>query len=238
MKIMTFNIQHALDYQKRIIDQALFANAILESGADICGLNEVRNAGPIEGYTDQAREIGEPIGFYHYFGEAIRINGTSPYGNGILSRAPFTSVETIPIPDPADRSEGKHYETRCVIRSIVSLDGADVCILVCHMGLNLSERINAVDTICKLIDDCDLPLILMGDFNATPESPELKPLFDRLQDSTRLDPTPNANTFPSDAPKIKIDYLLYKKLRCVKAETINRIYSDHLPILAEFEHIQ
>lgn len=235
MKVMTFNIQHALDFQRRVIDTDLFARAIAKHGADVCGLNEVRGAGPLEGYTDQIPAISGGLGFYGYFGEAIKVKGTSPYGNAIVSRQPFKSVETIPIPDPEDRSEGNHYETRCVIKAVIDAEGTDVCFLVCHMGLNLSERLNAVSTLCELIDGCSMPIVLMGDFNTLPDNPELQPLRDRLKDTTEHDAAPNAFTFPSDAPRIKIDYILYRGLECVKTTTINEIYADHLPICAEFE---
>lgn len=234
MKVMTFNIQHALDYQRKVIDQDLFVRAIRKDDPDVCGLNEVRGAGPLEGYTDQTAEIGGPLGFSHYFGEAIKVKGTSPYGNAILSRTTFKSVETVSIPDPEDKSESGHYETRCVVKAIVDFDGAEVCFLVCHMGLMLSERINAVDTICRLIDSCDLPIVLMGDFNTLPDSPELQPIRDRLTDSTEHDARPGALTFPSDAPRIKIDYIYYRGLECVRTTTIEEVFSDHLPILAEF----
>lgn len=42
MKVMTFNIQHCLDYMNDKIDIDLFVNAIKEISPDICGLNEVR----------------------------------------------------------------------------------------------------------------------------------------------------------------------------------------------------
>lgn len=234
MKVMTFNIQHALDYQKRVIDPDLFVRAIRKHGADVCGLNEVRGAGPLEGYTDQTSEIGVPLGFHHYFGEAIKVKGSSPYGNAILSRLPMKSAETVLIPDPEDKSEAGHYETRCVVKVIVDFGSTDVCFLVCHMGLMLSERINAVETICRLIDECNLPIILMGDFNTLPDSPELQPIRDRMSDTTNHSAYPGAPTFPSDAPKTKIDYIYYKDLECTNTVTIEEIYSDHLPILAQF----
>ncbi|MBR4858130.1 MAG: hypothetical protein IKU08_02990 [Clostridia bacterium] len=40
MKVMTFNIQHALDFKTKFINTDLFANAIKENGIDLCGLNE------------------------------------------------------------------------------------------------------------------------------------------------------------------------------------------------------
>ena len=235
MKVMTFNIQHALDFQKRIIDTDLFVGAISKYDADVCGLNEVRGAGPIEGYTDQAPAIGSGLGYHHYFGEAIKVKGTSPYGNAIVSRNPFVSAETVMIPDPEDKCEGGHYETRCVIKAVVPFNGTDVTFLTCHMGLNLSERENAVKTICSLIDACNTPIVLTGDFNTLPDSPELQPIRDRLTDSTVYDENPGAPTFPSDAPKTKIDYIFFRGLKCSRVTTINEIYADHLPILAEFD---
>lgn len=234
MKIMTFNIQHALDYQKQIIDLDLFAKSIQEFNPDVCGLNEVRGAGPLEGYTDQTSSIGNALGYHHYFGEAIKVLGHSPYGNAIVSRFPFASIETIAIPDPEEKNEGDYYESRCVIRAEVELEGVRVCILVCHMGLNLGERKNAVSTICRLIDSTDLPIILMGDFNTLPGSPELQPICERLHDAACMDKSPVVCTYPSDAPNIKIDYIFYRGLVCKSVTTIERVISDHLPIIAEF----
>jgi endonuclease/exonuclease/phosphatase (EEP) superfamily protein YafD len=31
-----------------------------------------------------------------------------------------------------------------------------------------------------------------------------------------------------------IDYILFKGLECIYSETVNEIYADHLPIIAEF----
>lgn len=235
MKVMTFNIQHALDFKKQIIDTDLFVDAIKKHNVDFCGLNEVRGDGPIDGYTDQTNAIGDALGFYRYFGEAIKVWGTSPYGNSVMSRYPFKSVETIKIPDPEINNEldrdGKpvRYESRCIIKAVIEENGGEICILVTHFGLAKSERINAVNTLCDIIDSIDLPIILMGDFNTQPDEKLLTPLFERLKSVDASE-----NTYPSDKPEIKIDYIFYKGLKCIYAETINEIYADHLPIVAEF----
>ena len=232
---MTFNIQHALDFKKRIIDTDLFADAIKKHNVDFCGLNEVRGQGPIDGYTDQTNAIADRIGYNRYFGEAIRVLGTSPYGNAVLSRYPLKSVETIRIPDPDKENEFNrdgepvHYESRCIIKAVIEENGKDICILVTHFGLAESERINAVNMLCAIIDTTDLPIILMGDFNTEPDEELLAPLLGRLKSVDASE-----NTFPSDKPRIKIDYILYKGLECIYSETINEIYADHLPIIAEF----
>lgn len=234
-KVMTFNIQHALDYKKQIIDFDLFVYAIKKYNADVCGLNEVRGAGPLEDYTDQTTTIANGLGFNSYFGEAIKVKGTSPYGNAIVSRYPLKSVETIKIPDPKIKIGKQSFESRCVIKAVADIKGKDVCFLVCHMGLNLSEQENAVKTICGLLDEIEIPVILTGDFNTTPESDILSPLRKRLNDSDDLNPIKNLGTYPSDKPNIKIDYIFYRDLKCLKTETIEEIFSDHLPIIAEFE---
>ena len=235
IKVMTFNIQHALDYQKQVIDFDLFINAIKKYGADICGLNEVRGDGPLKDYTDQTTAIAEGLGFNSYFGEAIKVKGTSPYGNAIVSRYPFKSVETFAIPDPKIK-RGKHgFESRCIIKAVAEIEGKDVCFLVCHMGLNKIEQENAVETICNLLDEIKMPVILMGDFNTTPEDSILNPIRERLKDTDDMNPVKNHGTYPSDKPGVKIDYVFYRDLVCKRTETIEEIFSDHLPIIAEFE---
>lgn len=237
MKVMTFNIQHALDYKKQVIDFDLFINAIKKHDADFCGLNEVRGSGFLKGYTDQTKKIADALGYHRYFGKAVMVRGLAPYGNAVISKMPLNSVETVKIPDPdADNEinrdgEPVHYESRCIIKSIIEADGKEICILVTHFGLARSERINAVNKLCEIIDCTDLPIILMGDFNTEPNDGILTPLLDRLKSVDDM----SKPSFPSDKPKIRIDYILYRNLECIKSEIINEVYSDHLPITAEFK---
>ena len=234
MKIMTFNIQHCRNFISGEIDFPLFAKAISTRGADICGLNEVRGKGPVRDYEDQTNTIGDMLGFNRYFGEAIKVRKSSPYGNALVSRFAFRSVETIKIPDPVFKFERTSYESRCIIKAVVSVDETDICILVTHMGLARSERKNAVRTICSIIDSTDMPVVLMGDFNAEPDDSVFDPIREKLSDTQDKSVNPEVMTYPSDKPSVKIDYIFYRGLQCVSAETITDIYADHLPIIAEF----
>lgn len=230
MKVITFNIQHCLDYKNRKIDFDLFAKKITEFGADFCGLNEVRGKGFLPGYTNQTKKLSKKTGLHGYFGEAIRVKGLAPYGNAVLSKRAFKSVETVKIPDPEIKNEKEHYETRCIIKAVVEEKGNDILFLVTHMGLAKDERKNAVKTICEIADSTDLPIVLMGDFNACPDEDILLPLFERFSDTLKGE---NAKTFPSDAPEKQIDYILYRGLKCVNTKVINEVVSDHLPIITE-----
>ena len=235
MKIMTFNIQHCLDYLNDKIDIDLFVKTVKEIAPDICGFNEVRGDGPLDGYTDQTNSLGDGLGYNRYFAEAIKVGGTSPYGNAFATKYAVKSAETVAIPEPIFKYEIGKYESRCILKAVVDADGKDLLVLVCHMGLALGERKNAVREICKIIDSTDMPLVLMGDFNALPDSAELKPLFERLEDTDLYADEKGKFTFPSYKPKIKIDYVFFRGLKCNIVRTIERVVSDHFPIVAEFE---
>ena len=128
MKIMTFNTQHCLNYLEQKIDFDVMANAIKSVGADIVGLNEMRNEGDHPEYTDQVKELAKRVSFEHYyFAQAITFDG-NPYGNGIISRYPIDEVRTVIIPDPEVRGYNGYYETRCVL--VAKINGYTV--LVSH----------------------------------------------------------------------------------------------------------
>ena len=232
MKIMTFNIQHALDYKRQVIDYDFFVSAIKKYSPDVCGLNEVRGKGWIPAYKDQTKILADGLGWNGYFGRAVTLDYGNPFGNAVLSQTAFKSVETFIVPDPP-REEKGYYETRCVIKAIIEFDGKDVMFLITHMGLILAERINAVKTVCSLLDENDMPAVLMGDFNVTPDGNELKPIFERMTDTDKT----GDYTFPSDKPVRKIDYIFYRGLECTSVETVKDVVSDHLPIIAEFRVI-
>ncbi len=234
MKIMTFNIQHGLDYKNQVIDLDLFASFIKKQNVDICALNEVRGLGNWEGYTDQIGTLTEKTGYNGFFGEAIKVVGTNPYGNAFLTKHEIKSVEVVHIPDSDDRSEDVHYEHRCAVKATINVEGKDLLIVVCHIGLAKSEAVNAVNTLCKIIDESSLPCILMGDFNHTKESGILDPLFERLSDSDLKADREGVFTFPSYSPREKIDYILYRGMECTHAKVVEEIVSDHFPIVTEF----
>lgn len=232
MKIMTFNTQHCLNFLEQKIDYDIMAKEILSHGADIVGLNEMHSdskAGAI--YPNQTKKLGELTGIENtYFAEAIDWPPEGPYGNGFLSKYKILSVETIKIPDPCPKRYNGYYETRCLLKAKLE-NGYTV--LVCHFGLNLDEEENAVKTILENLakEKC----ILMGDFNVTPENPVLNPLRAVMKDAAEgfCQATP---TFPSNEPKIKIDYIFVSPDIMVENAYISEgIASDHRAHVAEIK---
>lgn len=225
MKVMSFNTQHCLNYIERKIDFQIMADAIKTVGADIVGLNEMRNKGDEEGFTDQVANLSELTGLeHHYFAKALEVRGANPYGNGFLSKYPILSAETIAIPDPETRAYNGHYETRCLLK--VKLEGG-ITVLVTHFGLNPDEQKNAVDTVLKNLEN--EKCILMGDFNVRPDNEVLMPIRMRMKDTADCFDKP-LYSFPSDNPQRKIDYLFVSKdVEVISADIPAIVASDHRP---------
>ena len=122
-----------------------------------------------------------------------------------------------------------------------------ITLLQVHIGLNVAEIQNAIATLCRVIDETEGPVILMGDFNMRPSNLLLDQLHARLQEIRPQEPGYH-HTFPSwtqDAdipearknyPKCKLDYIFvsahFKQLDC----RVHKVrVSDHMPLLATLE---
>ena len=239
MKVMSFNTQHCLNYRTKKIDFKIMADAVLQCGADIVGLNEMRDLGidPVE-YDKQIVYLSELTGIPHYYFAKAIDTPLGPYGNAFLSKIPILSVETISVPDPEpnpvwvanpDPKTGRgYYETRCLLKA--RLEGG-FTVLIIHFGLNPDEQQNAVKTVLENLED--KKCILMGDFNATPDNPLLKPIYERMNDTASAFATP-LYSFPSDDPVCKIDYLFVSKdVEILSADIPAIVASDHRPHTAE-----
>lgn len=232
MKIMSFNTQHCLNYLTKRIDFAVMAEAILTCDADVVGLKEMRGLGTDIEYTAQVEKLAELTDMpYYYFAKAIDVKGKGPYGNGILSKKPILRAETVMIPDPI-REKGGRYETRCVLKA--ELEGG-VTVLVTHMGLHPDERKNAVAAVLEHITENKC--VLMGDFNMEPNDELLSPIYNAMQDTAVAFDSAKLS-FPSDAPKVKIDYIFVSRdAKVVSSDIPAIVASDHRPHTASVKFL-
>lgn len=238
MRIMTYNIQHGRDHHTPDRDNILLsqiADVIRELDPVFCTLNEVRNEGKLPDYTNQAKAIGDALGWHHYFAEAIRFDGDNPYGNAIVSKYPIVEAETILIPDPAVKKYDGYYETRCVLKAVLDMEGKPFTVFTAHFGLNPDEAENAVNTVLTEVRKCNTPFCLQGDFNLQPDSPLLRPIFEELVDTACAGFGPMF-TFSSDDPFEKIDYIFVSKdVNVLSADAPVVIASDHTPFIADID---
>ena len=206
------------------------AKTILELGADVVGLNEIRGEGSHPEYTRQTEALAERCGMkYYYFAPAIEFD-KGLYGNAIISRVPIERAENIKIPDPNPRAYRGYYETRCVLKATLA---GGITALVTHFGLNPDEQENAVRTVIESLEmqRC----VLMGDFNLPPESELLLPIRARMRDTAELFGGERLS-WPSDKPTVKIDYIFISPDLVVSSADIPAVVaSDHRPHIATVE---
>ena len=231
LKLMSFNTQHCSNYITKEIDYKIIAETVKSFDPDFVVLNEMRGAGEKEGYVDQTSVIADLVGMpYRYFAKAIDVyDVASPYGNAIISRIPFESVETVHIPDPPKegRIGTRWYEHRCFLKA--RLEGG-ITVLGVHVGLNPEEKELAVNALCDHI--ADERCFLLGDFNMTPSDEKLDPIRARMQDAAELF-TEELLSCPSDEPKRKIDYIFASPdVMLISAVIPAIVASDHSPPLA------
>ena len=231
MKLMSFNTQHCLNYLEQKVDYEIMARAIEECGADIVGLNEMFDEAEGAKFGAQTAKLSELTSLKnHFFAKAID-DFEGPYGNGLLTKYKIESAESIIIPDPCPREyPGGFYETRCLLKA--RLEGG-LTVLITHFGLNPDEQRNAVKTVLEHIEN--EKCILMGDFNIEPDNELLLPIRERMVD-TGAHFSPDKKSWPSDKPKVKIDYIFISRdIELVSADIPELVASDHRPHIAEIK---
>jgi endonuclease/exonuclease/phosphatase family metal-dependent hydrolase len=78
--------------------------------------------------------------------------------------------------------------------------------------------------------------LLLGDFNAQPDDPELAPLWTRLTDAMTVVGQRTTPTWPADTPTKRIDYVTYSTgsgIRAVDAHVPDTLASDHRPVVTD-----
>ncbi len=240
--VATYNIQHGRYFEEylrsgREVSSIPYVSRFLaQRHVDICAFNEVVEDKLGEGWGQQARQLAEPMGYHYQFARAIAAHG-GDYGNAIISRFPIRSVRSYPIAIPEDQRtfRGRRYEDRVLLVASLATPCGMLTAMVCHFGLLPDENALAAERILSVAEGISDPIVLMGDFNLTPESEIYEKLCARFEDSAkqfRSQPL----TFPSDLPNSKIDYIFTGgACRTLWSEVADVRYSDHRPILARLQ---
>lgn len=242
LRFATYNIQHGRHFPtakqtgKETLRLDLIADLIRRYGIEICGLNETYQDATGK-YGDQPAEIAATLGYHTAFAEGIRVGGTAPYGNAVVSAYPIIAVRKTPIRTDlsARRYSTGGYEDRVLLETDLALGDRTATVMTCHFGLYPDEQEAAVDTVLQAIANAKYPVVLMGDFNLTPDTALVHRLSEILTDVSPAAGAP-CLTFPSDQPEIKIDYLMVsREWTCRHVLVPNEVVSDHLPLIAELE---
>jgi len=230
IRVLAYNIHHANPPSlPDSIDLPAIARVIRESGADLVALQEVDVRTSRSGKSiHQAEALAELTGMYFYFSRSISFQG-GEYGNAILSRYPIENSEKIAL------STQEGTEPRALLLATVALPtGQKVLFAATHLDFSNPEiTARQARNITEQLRNQPMPVILAGDFNATPGSKAISEL-DRYFQRTCVENCPP--TIPVINPEKTIDFIFYsrnKYIEVVHHEVIPETYaSDHLPVAA------
>ena len=242
LKIGTYNLQHGVLHKKRLetgeitVDLSATATVLREFAPDVCALNEIYGNEESR-FGNQPRQLSEMLGYpYHAFARAI-CNKRGEYGNGLLSKFPIRATRLIPlvIPEELRSPDARFYEDRVLLIATLDVNGKELTVMACHFGLRNGEKTLAVDTVLKEAAAISGPIVLLGDFNITPNSDHYARLAKIFSDTAALCQD-TLLTHPSDAPRKKIDYIFTRGDIHAENVTVPAVVaSDHLPVFSDME---
>jgi len=229
LKILCYNLRFG-----ELASLEELANFIKEQDPDVVALQEVdcrtnRERTPKQHGKDFATELGFRTGMLSAYGKTIDY-AEGYYGIGILSKYPMASIERIFLPKTEN---GK--EQRAVLVAEVELQNQQYITFACtHLDYtNTLERQVQVASLNKILQKKTNPVILCGDFNAQPDSKEIKDGMSAWKIASNLEPT-----VPANNAKNTIDYIFcYPKDKWIETDAITYKVqlSDHLPISSTIE---
>jgi endonuclease/exonuclease/phosphatase family metal-dependent hydrolase len=234
-------------------------SALSTVAPDVLGLQEVLQG---EG-VDQAADIAAGLGYHVAFGssrtDAIRL------GNAVLSRYPIVRTEMFPLPN------GGTTERRSLLFAELDAPFGRVPFFTTHLNWKLHEGHVREEQIRFVVErirgvapiGSGFPAILVGDFNAEPDSDEIRFMrgFTGLGgkrvyyadcfavvgqgNGTTFSPATNSFAAETHEPERRIDYIFVRgpdsrvrgqplSCRVCFNEQVNGVFpSDHYGVLAE-----
>lgn len=236
--VMTYNIQHGRASDTGAVDLERTAAVIRESGADIVGLQEVdRHWSARSGFQDEPAVLAELLDMYIVYGANLDLDPLEPgqprrqYGTAILSRFPIVESRNIPLPKTVATNE-----QRGLLEAVLDVRGARVRVYNTHLQHNnVNDRIAQVETVLDYIGTPVERVLLMGDFNARPDTAEIAPVYHRFKDAwVEGGDGGDGFTISPRNPYARIDYIFVSRnIKVARAAVPRTLASDHLPLVAD-----
>ena len=246
VRLVTFNTHHGVGGDERH-DLPRLAKVLAAADADVICLQEVdRYFGQRSEDVDQALLLSRALDMQLAWGPAIdeqRPDGApKQYGNALLSRLPILISDVHQLPGGG--------EPRCALRTMIELDGGALWVTNTHLTTrSAEERAMQVAAITDLHTEPMETGVLVGDFNTSPDAPELGRLRERFTDSWHLARarddqagwrfwhSGHGETFPAGAPRRRIDQVWVSPgIEVTSARVLDGMRaSDHLPLVVDLE---
>ncbi len=245
IRVATYNI-HAGAGEDGRYDLARTASAISDLDADVVGLQEVDvHWGARSQWADTAQELADRLGMRVFFAPIYSLDPPAEgqprreYGVAVLSRWPIVAATNHPltrlstvVPDPTPAPAPGFPEV------VIEKQGARVHVYTTHLDYRADPSVRQTqvrETLDILADDAGKSRVLVGDLNATPEAPELAPLWPVLTDAWAAAPAAGTGlTYPAITPTKRIDYVTAStEVKVVASQVVETAASDHRPVVAD-----
>jgi endonuclease/exonuclease/phosphatase family metal-dependent hydrolase len=171
LRVVTLNIWNRLgpwESRRRLIRRGLKT-----LDADVVGLQEVlrHDADPI----DQACDLADGLGYYVAYASAWHIGDGLHFGNAILSRFPIIGADGFRLPvRPGDEHRGLLFAELDAPCGRVPVFNTHLTWEL-HLGAVRRQQVLFIaDRVAELAPMSGLPPVVMGDFNAEPDSDEIR----------------------------------------------------------------
>ncbi len=260
VKILTWNIWWRFGPWEERADAIVAEIAAID--ADVIALQEVW----AHGGTSFAAEIAAKLGFHYVYENCMDVGDTG-FGNAILSRWPITTSDQVTLYGAEQTGE-----TRVAIYAEIDGPRGKIPMFTTHLNWKFDQshiRQKQVADIARFIDSkpsSKFPPVLCGDFNADPDSQEIRMLnglatgpveglvfhdaWACVGDSSGGMTWDNTNTYVAMEfePDRRIDYILVGlpaakgaghivDSTVVGNKPVNNIYpSDHFAVLAQLRY--
>ncbi len=219
---------------------------------DIICLQELTRECEYNRFIDTPDYIANRLGFDYFFYEAQswEKGPTKSQGNGIFSRWPIEKSSYTYIQQPPSSSFVKNSsaEGRVYIQAEIQTNSELLTVGTTHLSftkfftdVDLKKR--QIDVLINSIKKNSRYFVFAGDLNSPPESyvvPQLTkmlnhagPSFEQKTWATKIH---DKDGFRVDSLQYRLDYVFATKdLQVKSAKIVQTDYSDHLPVLVEFD---
>jgi endonuclease/exonuclease/phosphatase family metal-dependent hydrolase len=171
LRVLTLNIWNRMGpYERR---EQRIREWIERLDPDVIGFQEVLRA---DGF-DQLARLVDGFGYESAFGRATGYweDETMDFGNAIASRWPMRDTEVVPLPVVGTD------ETRCAVTTTIDAPFGDLSFTSTHLNWKLhdgrsreAQVVALADLVLRRRPRGAFPPIVVGDFNAEPDSNEIR----------------------------------------------------------------
>jgi endonuclease/exonuclease/phosphatase family metal-dependent hydrolase len=129
-----------------------------------------------ETWPEGVDDLAASLGYHSAYASRIDFDGVA-FGNGVLARWPLAGHEVLPLPAPTELDEH-----RTCLRADVDHPDGPIQVFCTHLNWRFDHseiRQDQVRAICRFVADSPgrrYPAVLCGDFNAEPDSDEIRML--------------------------------------------------------------